>query len=230
MAILPLGTANNIAASLGIRRDTRQLVERLEQARPVPFDLGRARCGAHSWTVVEGIGAGLIPTGMATAERVLGGSSRDVHPVAEVSTAVEVFYDVLKTLDPVELTITIDGLQLSGAFLLVEVLNIPSVGPNLVLAPGANPSDRLFDVVIAEPQHLSELLSYLESRIHGKGNGLSLRRYRARHVRIESCAELHVDDRRIDTCGIGEIEVTMQGASATVLVERRRQPRHALKP
>jgi len=218
MAVLPLGTANNIASSFRIGRDIRQLVAHWGQARPIAFDLGRARCGANTWAVVEGIGVGLIPTGMAAAERVLESSNDDAHPAAQVATAIEVFYDVLKTLEPVQLTITIDRVQLSDAFLLVEVLNIPSVGPNLVLAPGADASDRLFDVVLAELQHRSELVSYFESRLRKREHRLSLRRYRASHVRIESCEELHVDDERINTCGLGEIEVTMQDVSATVLV------------
>src|SRR5262245_42310398 len=56
MAILPLGTANNIATGLGLGSDIPHLVARWTDARRMPLDLGRARAGGKEWIVVEGIG------------------------------------------------------------------------------------------------------------------------------------------------------------------------------
>src|ERR1035437_1992371 len=43
IAILPLGTANNIAKGLGLERTLRQLIPCLARSHPVTFDVGIAR-------------------------------------------------------------------------------------------------------------------------------------------------------------------------------------------
>jgi diacylglycerol kinase family enzyme len=101
---------------------------------------------------------------------------------------------------------------------MAEVLNMPAVGPNLVLAPDATPFDGQFDVVLAQEKHRADLIAYLESRIRGEEHRLSLPTYRARHVRIESRNEVHIDDERVDASGLGAIEVSMRPGAATVLL------------
>jgi diacylglycerol kinase (ATP) len=215
-AILPLGTANNIAASLGIGADLPQVIASWHGARRVPFDLGHARAGSREWLVIEGVGGGLIPAGIAAAKPVL--ESVDAPPPVEVAAAVRFFYDALRKLQPVRRTISVDGTRLSEELLMFEVLNIPSVGPNLVLAPDANPSDGLFDVILAGPAHRTELLEYLDARIHKNDRRLSLPCYRGRHVRIDSCDGLHIDDERVDACGLGEMDISIEPGAATLLM------------
>jgi diacylglycerol kinase family enzyme len=216
LAVLPLGTANNIATSLGIAADVPQLISSWDRARRVPIDLGYARAGSKEWLVVEGVGGGLIPAGIAAAERAL--ESADSHPVVEVAAAVRVFYDVLEKLTPMRRTITIDGERFSEELLMFEVLNMRSVGPNLVLAPDANLSDGLFDVILAGPAHRAELLDYLESRIDEKERRVSLPCYRARQVHIDSCEELHIDDERVDMSEAEGIEMNVAAGAAMVLM------------
>ncbi len=216
LAILPLGTANNIATSLGMDADIPQLISSWHRARRVPLDLGQVRARSKVWLSVEGVGGGFLPAGIAAAQRAL--ESADAHPTVEVATAVGVFYDVMKTLKPVLRTITIDGARISEELLMFEVLNIRSVGPNLVLAPDANPSDGFFDVILAGPSHRTELLEYLESRIRQENRRLALPCHRARHVHLDSCEELHIDDERIDTCDLGGIDITVIPGAATLLI------------
>ena len=215
LAILPMGTANNIAKSLRIDADISKLISSWHAARRVPFDLGRVRAGSKEWLMVEGAGGGLIPSGIAAAERVL--DPADEHPSVEVAAAVRLFYNVLQELEPVRRTITVDGRRLSEELLMFEVLNIRSVGPNLVLAPDATPSDGLFDVILAGPKHRADILEYLQSRIDMNERRLSLPSCRARHVHIDSCEELHIDDERIDTCGLDGIDVSIAPGAVTLL-------------
>ena len=67
-------------------------------------------------------------------------------------------------------------------FLLVEVLNIRSIGPNLVFGPDASPSDGYFDVILAQECHREEMLAYLGHRAEGRDTRLALPRHRAREV------------------------------------------------
>jgi diacylglycerol kinase family enzyme len=216
LAILPLGTANNIARSLGIERPAQELISSWASARRVPFDLGSARAESNEWLVVEGIGGGLVPAGIARAERDQR-TRRDMPPAAEVAAAVGTFRDALVDLKPCGWSLVIDDRRIADEFLLVEVLNIPSIGPNLVFGP-ASPSDGYLDVVMARERGRAALLDYLERRAEGEHTHLSLPCYRSRHITIERCLELHIDDERVDTCGYGPISVRVKPAAITVLV------------
>ena len=59
-----------------------------------------------------------------------------------------------------------DGVDLSGEYIAVEVLNIRFVGPNLPLAPEADPSDGMLDVVLVGEADRKPLLAYVENRLH----------------------------------------------------------------
>jgi diacylglycerol kinase family enzyme len=219
LAILPLGTANNIAASVGVAGEMTELIATWHHARRVPFDLGYARVGSKTWLVVEGVGCGLIPSGIAAAERrPTVESELTTHPETEVSGAVRAFYDVLTTLEPVRHTVVLDGSVVSEELLLFEILNIRSIGPNLVLSAHASSSDGLFDVVLAGPSHRAALLHYLESVMKGRQAHLSLPTRRARSVTFEGCSHLHVDDERLAVHQLGRISVDISPAAISVLV------------
>ena len=115
-------------------------------------------------------------------------------------------------------TLVADGTRISDEFLLVEILNIRSIGPNLVFGPDASPSDGYFDVVMAQECHRQELLTYLERRAAGEATRLALPCHRARDVIIERCVEVHVDDERVDTCELGQISIRIEPSAIAVLV------------
>jgi diacylglycerol kinase family enzyme len=216
LAILPLGTANNIATSLGLNAPVTELIASWSTAQRVPFDLGYARAASKEWLVVEGVGGGLVPAGIARAQAV-NGHHDDITPAAEVNAAVRAFRDTLVDLEPRPWTVVLDGHEMSDAFLLVEVLNIRSIGPNLVFAPDATPSDGYFDIITAQGRHRMELLTYLAHRAEGRDARLALPRHRAREVVIDRCQELHIDDERVDTRELGPISIRIEPAAIHVL-------------
>ena len=216
LAILPLGTANNIATSLGVKGEITDLIAAWPTARRVPFDLGCARARSKEWLVVEGVGGGLVPAGIARAQADQ--QARDeMAPTAEVAAAVRTFRDALIDLTPRPWTIALDGRPIADEFLLVEVLNIRSIGPNLVFGPDADPSDGLFDVILAQERHREALLTYLEHRADGRDARLALPRHRAREVVVTSCTELHIDDERVDACELGQISIGIEPAITVLL-------------
>jgi diacylglycerol kinase family enzyme len=216
LAILPLGTANNIATSLGVKAEITDLIAAWPTARRVPFDLGCARARSKEWLVVEGVGGGLVPAGIARAQ-VDQKRRNEMAPAAEVAAAVRTFRDALVELTPQPWTITLDGKAIVDEFLLVEVLNIRSIGPNLVFGPDADPSDGYFDVILAQEHHREELLTYLEHRAEGRDMRLALPRHRAREVVIAACTELHIDDERVDACQLGQISIRIEPAITVLL-------------
>ena len=217
LAILPLGTANNVATSLGLTGAVPELIAGWASARRVPFDLGRVRSASKEWCVVESVGGGLVPEGIARAESARN-TRGEVDPTDKVAAAVHIFRDALDDLEPRSWTLTIDGVQVSEVLLLVEVLNIRSIGPNLVFGPDADPSDGYFDVVMAQECHREELMTYLDRRAEGRDTRLALPTRRAREVVIAAGGELHVDAKRIDTCERGQVAIGIEPRAISVLL------------
>jgi diacylglycerol kinase family enzyme len=220
IAILPLGTANNIATSVGIGGEITDLIASWHHARRVPFDLGYARSGSKTWHVVEGAGAGLIPAGIAAAEQHQQSDSESPaqHPEQEVASAVRVFYEVLDYLEPSRHTLRLDGRMVTEDLLLCEILNIRSVGPNLVLSPGASPSDGFFNVVLAGVSHREDLRSYLEHLMSGHRAELSLPTYRARSVTIDGWSHVHMDDERVNLGQLRSVAIDISPGAFTILL------------
>lgn len=192
LAVLPLGTANNIAKSLRSDGPIEALIEGWEHARPQRLDLGTAHGVWGDRIFVESVGAGLIPAGITAAKAHP--ESGDGSTTSKTTDAVRLFRDVLARLEPRRWTVTLDGLATTGEYLLVEVLNMPSIGPNLVLSQDANPCDGFFSVIVATEQHRDVLDEYLAHRLEDGNRALSLTPHRARRVEILGWDDVHVDD------------------------------------
>jgi diacylglycerol kinase (ATP) len=216
LAILPLGTANNIARSLYSDGPLDAIVEQWAHEEPQALDIGYARGQWGQRIFFESVGAGLIPAGIAAAkaqeEKASNGSST-VKPEDAVAT----FRDVLAHLQPQEWSVVIDGQEHTGEILLVEVLNIPSIGPNLVLSDEALPTDGLFSVVIATEAHRRVLDDYLAQRIRGSERPLSMPHLHARRVEIRLVTEVHVDDQLLHTPSPDAVSMTIEPAALQFL-------------
>ena len=60
LAILPLGTANNLAHSLGFTGSVDEILQSLHCGKSQPFDIGMARNGSHANCFLEAAGGGLL--------------------------------------------------------------------------------------------------------------------------------------------------------------------------
>jgi diacylglycerol kinase (ATP) len=192
LAILPLGTANTIARSLGIQGALPCLIEQWSHARRRTLDIGIVRTESSERRFVEAVGGGLIPAGIAAMDA---GWQRDHEDaLSEVARAVRKFRDVLASLEPRRCQLTIDGEHLDTELLVLEVLNIRSIGPNLELSVDADHSDGVFSVVTAGEEHRDLLVRYLEDRMAGTEQRLRIPTRPARTVEVRSAAQVHVDD------------------------------------
>ncbi len=181
LAVLPLGTANNIATSLGLGGDARELVDGLKSARRMKFDVGVAEGPWGRDYFFEGVGLGLFTDVMteldAREEREPGLFEQAADPLA---TALRALREALAGYRAHDLRLRLDGEDLSGRYLMVEAMNISRIGPHLFLAPDADPSDGLLDFVLLTEDRRGELDKYLEYRLDGKQDAplLTVRRGR----------------------------------------------------
>jgi diacylglycerol kinase family enzyme len=216
LAILPLGTANNIARSLCSDGPLDAIVETWAHEEPQSLDIGYARGEWGQRIFFESVGAGLIPAGIVAA-KAQEESARNGSSTVKPEDAVATFRDVLAHLQPQQWTVVIDGQEHTGEFLLVEVLNIPSIGPNLVLSDEALPTDGFFSVVIATEEHRRVLDEYLAQRISGSELPLSMPHLHARRVEIRVVTEVHVDDQLLHTSSPDAVSMTIEPAALQFL-------------
>src|SRR5688572_4946142 len=96
---------------------------------------------------MQGMGVGLFTEIMSQLEAR--GNIDLAHlarPEDIIASVQDILIDHLSRYPSFKMKVLLDGLDLSGEFLLLEALNIKSVGPNLCLAADANPSDGLLDL------------------------------------------------------------------------------------
>jgi len=197
IAVLPMGTANNIAKTLGLTdRPLEQLIAGWATAPRVKFDVGMASGPWNLKYFIEGLGIGLFAETMYRLDATNNVDLAHVNDTGEkVKSVLEILKERLSSFTPNKLKITLDGRDMSGEYVLLEVMNISYIGPNLRLAPHANPSDGLLDIVLVSKDEQDNLSRYLSHSIEGKlpHPGLTVRT--GQHLQIEwDGLTVHIDD------------------------------------
>jgi diacylglycerol kinase family enzyme len=134
-------------------------------ARRPPLDVGRAAAPWGKRSFIESVGCGLVADLMARLEREKERhGSTSLAGGDEVRAAREELRRMLHRARPRECRLKADRQDLSGRYLLVEVMNIRQIGPRLRLAPSADSGDGLLDVVAVGDEHREALDASLRDR------------------------------------------------------------------
>ena len=139
-------------------------------------------------------------------------------PPWQLVRALKRYAQTLRRLRPRRWTLRLDGETREDEFLLVEVLNIRSVGPNLDFAPHADPSDGQFTVVTARETDRGALAAYIDDRLAGREGRLALPSVPARCVDLMEPDALHVDDEIAHITPGSLVAIRMHAAAVNVLV------------
>lgn len=197
LAILPTGTANNIAHGLGITGPPERVIAGWAKSRRLPLDLGVAEGPWGRRYFIESLGVGLIGRAI--------GIMTDIADVATHALATRedrlyrdlcVCLAVAREIQPVPLMLTVDGRRASrGRFLLCELLNIRRAGPGVELSRSAEPSDGFLDLVSVEASERNKLLTLLQRCLAGRAPAPLLRTRRVRRVKLVlGPHEMRIDD------------------------------------
>ena len=116
------------------------------------------------------------------------------------------------------MTLHLDGRRVTGSFLLIEIMNIGSIGPQLELASGIDPRDGWLSVVTAREAHHPLLIDYLSHRIEGRAFSLELPTERVQKVEVEGWTEIHIDDQVRRGLAAETTAAAITPAAVTVLV------------
>src|SRR5690606_15298571 len=189
MALLPRGTANNLSKTLSIDKDSslEEQVAHWKREKRQRFDLGILSYPGHTDIFLEGAGYGVFPALIQTMENV----AVD-HLTAE------------------EYHIEVDGKTHQGRYLLLETLNIPFIGPNLQLAPGAQIDDGYLDLVTIAESERDAFITHLHKILRQEKTTFDFQTLRGKSFTIQSANKnIHLDDQYL-TLPTDSLTITLQ--------------------
>ncbi len=176
LGVVPSGTGNDNARSLGIPLRHAGAIDTLLRGRRRTVDLIHIpELDRHVMgSVPAGLDA-LIAARAATLPKWLGPASYAAATLPEIAR-----------LRPMQYRLTLDGRLLEVTALVVAACNMPIYGGGMRIAPDADPTDGLLDVVIITPVGPVAALTLLAGVFTGRHTRhASVRMERARTVRME---------------------------------------------
>jgi diacylglycerol kinase (ATP) len=207
IGLLPFGTANNIAKTLGLPEKVEDILERWKEENIMHVDVGKIHDLKKTEFFLEAFGFGVFPELMIAMKKR---DHEEETPEQELIMAQQMLLDIVRAYPGTTCTITLDGVEHTGNFLLCEIMNTRSVGPNLVLAPEADPGDGEFEVVLIEESQRDALLGYIQDKLNGKDPHTSFSITRTRKVIVKREGTVfHSDDELIKTDAGREIHIEL---------------------
>lgn len=211
LAIVPAGTGNDNARSLGLPRRGDAAIEvargtarRTVDTLRVP-ELGRSVLGSVCCALDARIAARADGW-----PRALGSASYTLAALVEIAQ--------LRRQPPLRFEITADGVREELEALVLVPANMPFLGGGLPLAPDADPADGLLDVVVVRPVTPAEAVGVLRAVRAGRHtHRAAVRITRAREVRVVGPADIvaHGDG---EALGALPLTVRVDAASLQVVV------------
>lgn len=207
--LLPVGSANNIARSLGFpegEEDAARLILGWPAARRARCDLGRLSSGSGEELFVESAGGGVFGDVLVRAE------ADDGKPQGEgkIEFGLRSLAEIVREAEPLPWGIRADGADRSAELLGVAAMNVRELGPNVPVAPKADPGDKLLELTLIEPGKRKAFLKYLEARIAGgAAEAPTFDVSRVQRIELEppQGVPLHVDDDLAEERGALRVEV-----------------------
>src|SRR5512146_944835 len=186
LGIIPAGTENNIARSLGIPEDLQQACALLAAGNTRKLDVGQVKTKkGRKLTFFElatvGLSAALYPDAAKAAGGKLSGVKDAMMTLIRQDASPKVFL----TLD--------DESKIEVESMLVMVSNTPAFGKKFLVAPNASLQDGLLDISVYQGFSKAELMGYYAKVMDGgySGNG-KVQRYQARKLKVKSSPKLKI--------------------------------------
>ncbi len=178
LAVLPAGTGNDFAAAIGVSADPMVAVQQLLRGTALPIDYGRLIPTKVPFLNIVGCGFDArIAAWLNRGRRLLPGKAAYIQGVVRELVA----------LRSTPACLEVDGQHLEGDFLLVAIANAQSYGGGMRIAPQAQLTDGLFDVVAVDRVSRARFARCFPLVFTGRHIGLpDVHLLRGAHVRLET--------------------------------------------
>ena len=216
IGLFPMGTANNIARTLQLPTDPAEIVSTWQRGHTKEFDIGVVSGMGERAFFLEGLGFGVFPLLM---DAMKSEDKKSDEPKKKIRTAQEMLIEIVGLAAPTRCDLIVDGRNYSGRFLLVEIMNIKSIGPNLNLSPGSDPGDGLFEVVLIAEEQRQDFIEYLSNKTHGREKRVAFNILHGKDISILwEGTSLHIDDEKKVLETPATLNITIQPGAFRFLV------------
>ena len=210
LGIIPMGTRNNIAASLNIPNDLTQAIQTLVEGVRGRFDMGKAN--DHYFVEVVGVGleAALFPCGDEVKEGI---KKNYWAALKSVFSGIQTFLQFKQH----RLVLRLDGRRMRRLRILqVNICNSPRYGVQFALAPDAKMNDGKLDVIyIDNPSKWDHLCHFFKAMRGERLPHERLKTHRAAKIEIKSYPPLAV---HADGQYLGVTPVTVEVVPNALLI------------
>jgi diacylglycerol kinase (ATP) len=211
LGIIPIGTQNNTALSLGIPSDIPAAIAILRNGRRTKMDLGMATCGDQSTPFMEVCSVGLISTLFPSADDIQHGNMARVGD----------FLTSLVGSPPAEIYLVLDGKkEIHNLGHVVLVSNMPYIGLHYQVGSAASHKDGLLDVLFFADLSKLDLLNYVFQGVGvGKPEDPRIQHFHVRKVEIDTHPGMSV---MTDGTPLGEglVSIEVRKHALTVMVAK----------
>jgi diacylglycerol kinase (ATP) len=214
LGIVPTGTENNIAKSLGVPKDLREACALIASDNMLKLDVGQVKTRkGKKFIFFEMATIGLSAAIYPDANKVASGKLSSIKATAMTFIHQETRPKVFLTLN--------DESKIEVETMLVMVSNTPVFGKNFLVAPGASLQDGLLDISVYPDFGKVELLRYYAAVMDGgySGNG-KVQHYQARKLKVKASPKLDV---MADGVALGRGTITIKvrpGALRVITTEK----------
>ena len=140
-------------------------------------------------------------------------------PEEKIQAALKLLHEIVVSYKPHYCQLNIDGDDHSGHYLLLEVMNTKAIGPNLFLAPDADPGDGLLEIVAVTENNIEAFKKYIEGKLNGDEPSFDFTHFRGKNLSISwEGSHVHVDDEVIKVKKEQEIKIELRSGLLEFLV------------
>lgn len=212
LGILPGGTQNNIALSLGIPDDISGSIALLREGRRRRIDMGRITCGKYGSAFLEFCSVGLFSTLFPSCDEIQHGNLTRIGDfLTEFASAPQARFDLV--LD--------GGQKVSVTSPMLFVTNMPYIIRHFQISEAQAYRDGLLDLLLFEDISKMNLMGYVltgPTPITDQDSRIQRLRARTADIIADPVLPVMVDGRVLEEKG--EVHISMRKQSLTVMLAR----------